>query len=173
VEGAARLRIAPTPRHHAGHERAGKRRLLEDKFARRRATVAAGPVGRQASASTDVQLSAEILSWSRPKGYLRGCVARAMPPDEDVDEELYGSKIQQGNPGCERPRRLPRRRPITALNRYSWREERIRRSKRVRTENQEGQVGKNPGSDRVGRRKRLPHLVGNYIRYPRRRRRFR
>src|SRR5205807_8836425 len=47
----------------------GMRRLLEDKFTLGgEATVAAGPVGRTTSANTDVQMSAEILSWSRAKG---------------------------------------------------------------------------------------------------------
>src|SRR5437879_2691067 len=51
----------------------GMRRLLEDKFTLGgEATVAAGPVGRTTSANTDVQLSAEILSWSRSKGLFAG-----------------------------------------------------------------------------------------------------
>ncbi|MBX9678632.1 MAG: lipid-binding SYLF domain-containing protein [Gemmataceae bacterium] len=36
------------------------------------ASVAAGPVGRQASAATDTQLKAEILSWSRSRGLFAG-----------------------------------------------------------------------------------------------------
>src|SRR5450759_4693315 len=50
----------------------GMRRLLEDKVTLgAEATVAAGPVGRQTAASTDVQMSAEILSWSRSKAVCR------------------------------------------------------------------------------------------------------
>src|SRR5215212_9776737 len=51
----------------------GMRRLTEDKFTLgAEATVAAGPVGRQSTAQTDAQLSAEILSWSRSKGLFAG-----------------------------------------------------------------------------------------------------
>ena len=74
----------------------GMRRLLEDKVTLgAEATVAAGPVGRQTSASTDAQLSAEILSWSRSKGLFAGIALHGatMRPDNDVNEELYGSKV--------------------------------------------------------------------------------
>jgi lipid-binding SYLF domain-containing protein len=74
----------------------GMRRLLEDKFTLGgEATVAAGPVGRQTSASTDVQMSAEILSWSRSKGLFAGIALHGatLRPDNDVNEELYGKKL--------------------------------------------------------------------------------
>jgi lipid-binding SYLF domain-containing protein len=74
----------------------GMRRLLEDKFTLgAEATVAAGPVGRQTAASTDAQLSAEILSWSRSKGLFAGIALHGatMRPDNDANEELYGSKV--------------------------------------------------------------------------------
>ena len=74
----------------------GMRRLLEDKVTLgAEATVAAGPVGRQTSASTDVQLSAEILSWSRSKGLFAGIALHGatMRPDNDVNQELYGTKM--------------------------------------------------------------------------------
>ena len=38
------------------------------------AAVAAGPVGRQASAATDAMLKAEILSYSRSRGLFAGLV---------------------------------------------------------------------------------------------------
>ena len=74
----------------------GMRRLLSDKFTLgAEATVAAGPVGRHAGANTDVQLSAEILSWSRSKGLFAGVALQGatLRPDEDANEELYGSKL--------------------------------------------------------------------------------
>lgn len=74
----------------------GMRRLMEDKVTLgAEATVAAGPVGRQTSASTDVQLSAEILSWSRSKGLFAGIALHGatMRPDNDVNAELYGAKL--------------------------------------------------------------------------------
>lgn len=74
----------------------GMRRLLDDKVTLgAEATVAAGPVGRQTAANTDAQLSAEILSYSRSKGLFAGIALHGatMRPDNDVNEELYGSKM--------------------------------------------------------------------------------
>lgn len=58
-------------------------------------SVAAGPVGRDARAATDVQLQAEILSYSRTQGLfaginLSGGVIRG---DEDDNRDLYGKTI--------------------------------------------------------------------------------
>jgi lipid-binding SYLF domain-containing protein len=105
----------------------GMRRLLEDKVTLgAEATVAAGPVGRQTSASTDVQLSAEILSWSRSKGLFAGIALHGatMRPDNDVNAELYGRKLTNreiltgGQTAPASSTSL-----ITALNRYSPRED--------------------------------------------------
>jgi lipid-binding SYLF domain-containing protein len=74
----------------------GMKRLMQDKFTLGgEATVAAGPVGRQTSASTDVQLSAEILSWSRSKGLFAGVALHGatLRPDGNVNRELYGGKL--------------------------------------------------------------------------------
>jgi len=74
----------------------GMRRLLEDKFTLGgEATVAAGPVGRSTAANTDLQMSAEILSWSRSKGLFAGIALQGatLRPDNDVNQELYGSKL--------------------------------------------------------------------------------
>ena len=74
----------------------GMRRLMSDKFTiGAEATAAAGPVGRHASANTDAQLSAEILSWSRSKGLFAGVSldGATLRPDEDANQELYGSKM--------------------------------------------------------------------------------
>ena len=59
------------------------------------ASVAAGPVGRDARAATDAQMKAEILSYSRTQGLfaginLSGGVVRA---DEDDNVDLYGKAI--------------------------------------------------------------------------------
>jgi lipid-binding SYLF domain-containing protein len=75
----------------------GMRRLMEDKFTLGgEATVAAGPVGRSTAANTDVQLSAEILSWSRSKGLFAGVALQGatLRGDEDVNNELYGTKLR-------------------------------------------------------------------------------
>jgi SH3 domain-containing YSC84-like protein 1 len=55
-------------------------------------SVAAGPVGRNASAATDIRMSAEILSYSRSKGIfagvsLDGAVVQA---DKSGDRAMYG-----------------------------------------------------------------------------------
>jgi len=74
----------------------GMRRLMEDKFTLgAEATVAAGPVGRQSTAQTDAQMSAEILSWSRSKGLFAGIAltGATLRPDNDVNQELYGTKL--------------------------------------------------------------------------------
>jgi lipid-binding SYLF domain-containing protein len=59
------------------------------------ASVAAGPVGRSASAETDVVLTAEILSYSRAKGVfagvsLEGSTVRA---DDGANKALYGKEL--------------------------------------------------------------------------------
>jgi SH3 domain-containing YSC84-like protein 1 len=74
----------------------GMNRLLEDKFTLGAdASAAAGPVGRDAKASTDVQMSAEILAWSRSKGLFAGVSLNGTTMRNDLDEnqELYGKKL--------------------------------------------------------------------------------
>jgi lipid-binding SYLF domain-containing protein len=74
----------------------GMKHLLEDKFTLGGdATVAAGPVGRDASAQTDVALHAEMLSYSRSRGLFAGIALEGatLRPDKDADRELYGRDI--------------------------------------------------------------------------------
>jgi lipid-binding SYLF domain-containing protein len=72
--------------------------LLSDKFKLGGdASVAAGPVGRNATAATDISLNAEILSYSRSRGLfagvsLDGAVVRA---DNSGDEALYGTNVDR------------------------------------------------------------------------------
>jgi lipid-binding SYLF domain-containing protein len=56
------------------------------------ASVAAGPVGRDAEASTDIQMRAEILSYSRTRGLFAGVTLKgsAIREDRDANEVLYG-----------------------------------------------------------------------------------
>ena len=71
----------------------GVKRLLSDKFTLGAdATVAAGPVGRDASAETDAELHAEMLSYSRSRGIFAGIALEGatLRSDEDADRELYG-----------------------------------------------------------------------------------
>ena len=59
------------------------------------AGVAAGPVGRTAQASTDIQLSAQILSYSRARGVFGGVTINGSTIRQDVDanERFYGSRL--------------------------------------------------------------------------------
>jgi SH3 domain-containing YSC84-like protein 1 len=74
----------------------GVEKLLQDKFTLGAdTTVAAGPVGRSASAATDAQMTAQILSYSRSKGLfagisLEGAVMRASDSD---NKALYGKDV--------------------------------------------------------------------------------
>ncbi len=74
----------------------GMKHLLEDKFTLGGdATVAAGPVGRDASAQTDVALHAEMLSYSRSRGLFAGIALEGatLRPDKDANRELYGREV--------------------------------------------------------------------------------
>jgi len=59
------------------------------------ASAAAGPVGRTASAETDVAMKAEILSWSRAKGVFGGVSLEGstLRSDDGADKNLYGKKL--------------------------------------------------------------------------------
>ena len=58
-------------------------------------SVAAGPKGRDASASTDATLRAEILSYSRSRGLFAGVSLEgtSLRPDNDANAEIYGRAI--------------------------------------------------------------------------------
>ena len=74
----------------------GAEKLLSSKFTLGAdASVAAGPVGRTASADTDAKLHAEILSYSRSRGAFAGISLEGatLRPDEDSNAELYGRKL--------------------------------------------------------------------------------
>jgi len=60
------------------------------------ASVAAGPVGRDASAETDVTLRSEILSYSRSRGLFAGISLEGstIRPDNKANEQIYGKKLE-------------------------------------------------------------------------------
>src|SRR5947199_5155289 len=67
--------------------------LLEDKFEiGGEGSVAAGPVGRAASPSTDAQLTAGIISYSRSQGLFAGLELKGVVinPDNDDNRAVYG-----------------------------------------------------------------------------------
>ena len=59
------------------------------------ASVAAGPVGRDASADTDAYMRSEILSYSRSKGAFAGVSVNGavVQADHSGDEAMYGSSV--------------------------------------------------------------------------------
>jgi lipid-binding SYLF domain-containing protein len=59
------------------------------------ASAAAGPVGRNASAETDITLRAEILSYSRARGLFAGIslAGSTLRPDNDGNKNLYGKDV--------------------------------------------------------------------------------
>lgn len=58
-------------------------------------SAAAGPVGRNASAETDVTLRAEILSYSRARGLFAGVslAGSTLRADNDANKNLYGKEV--------------------------------------------------------------------------------
>lgn len=69
--------------------------LLKDKFELGgEASIAAGPVGREAAASTNPRMDAGILSYSRSKGVFIGAALKGavISPDNDLNEAVYGKK---------------------------------------------------------------------------------
>ncbi|MGI8836549.1 MAG: YSC84-related protein [Pyrinomonadaceae bacterium] len=70
---------------------------MEDKFEiGGEASIAAGPVGRTASASSNVTLDAGILSYSRSKGAFIGASLKGgmISPDNDLNGAVYGMKAR-------------------------------------------------------------------------------
>jgi len=60
------------------------------------ASAAAGPVGRNASAETDVTMRAEILTYSRARGLFAGIslAGGTVRPDGDANARIYGKKVE-------------------------------------------------------------------------------
>lgn len=76
----------------------GKSKLLEDKFTvGADASVMAGPVGRSAQASTDAQMHAQILAYSRAHGLFGGVSLEGatLRPDTDDNHDIYGPAARQ------------------------------------------------------------------------------
>jgi SH3 domain-containing YSC84-like protein 1 len=74
----------------------GADKLLSSKFTLgAEGSVAAGPVGRTATAQTDAQMRADILSWSRTQGLFAGVALEGATLREDLDDNvaLYGKKL--------------------------------------------------------------------------------
>lgn len=59
------------------------------------ASAAAGPVGRTASAETDIAMKAEILTYSRARGAFAGVslAGSTLRPDNDANKSVYGKEV--------------------------------------------------------------------------------
>ena len=105
----------------------GADKLLASKFTLgAEGSVAAGPVGRTATAQTDVQLHADILSWSRSQGLFAGLALEGATLRQDLDDNstIYGTRLENRDIVTSR-RRVPpaATKLINLLNKYSAREE--------------------------------------------------
>ncbi len=73
------------------------------------ASIAAGPIGRNAEAATDLQMHAEILSYSRSRGVFAGISLEgaSLRQDTKANRAIYGSKVNPRalllSPGQEIP----------------------------------------------------------------------
>jgi lipid-binding SYLF domain-containing protein len=101
----------------------GMKRLLTSKFTLgAEASVAGGPVGRNATAQTDAMMTAEILSWSRSHGIFAGVSLDGATLRSDIDENMvmYGQRWSNKevlNSGLKPPAGSAKL--IVSLNKYS------------------------------------------------------
>jgi SH3 domain-containing YSC84-like protein 1 len=112
----------------------GADKLLSSKFTLgAEGSVAAGPVGRTATAQTDAQMRADILSWSRSQGLFAGVALEGATLRQDLDDNaaLYGKKLENRyivNSLVRPPAAATKL--IAELNRYSPRESQAARKQR-------------------------------------------
>src|SRR5437764_1862891 len=101
----------------------GADKLLSSKFTLgAEGSVAAGPVGRTATAQTDAQMHAEILSWSRSQGLFAGLALAGATLRQDLDDnaKLYGKKLENRaivTSGIQAPQSAAKL--LSLLNKYS------------------------------------------------------
>jgi len=104
----------------------GADKLLESKFTLgAEGSVAGGPVGRTATAQTDAQMKADILSWSRSQGLFAGVALQGATLRQDLDDNatLYGKKLENREivtSGVKAPKAAEAL--LDLLNKYSPRE---------------------------------------------------
>jgi SH3 domain-containing YSC84-like protein 1 len=105
----------------------GAEKLLDSKFTLgAEGSVAAGPVGRTATAQTDAQMHADILSWSRSQGLFAGIALEGATLRQDTDDNtnLYGRKISNREiVNLKRGMPAAAQHLIETLNKYSASEE--------------------------------------------------
>jgi SH3 domain-containing YSC84-like protein 1 len=83
--------------------------------------VAAGPVGRNASAQTDAKMQAEILSWSRSRGVFAGISLQGATLRQDLDdnEKLYGKRLDTKEVVMQKTAPSAAMKLLELLNHYS------------------------------------------------------
>ena len=106
------------------NDRRGLENLVRNQFTLGAdAAVAAGPVGRDAKAATDVQMRAQILSYSRARGLFAGVTINGstVRQDRDANERFYGKSLEMKQIVFERVVGTPAPVPVwlDALNRYA------------------------------------------------------
>jgi lipid-binding SYLF domain-containing protein len=103
--------------------KSGMDHLLSSKFTLGGdASVAAGPVGRESTADTDLSMHAEILSWSRSRGVFAGIALQGatLRPDSDTDKDIYGHEINRADVlNGKVPTPQPAAELVQTLTRYS------------------------------------------------------
>jgi SH3 domain-containing YSC84-like protein 1 len=104
----------------------GADKLLSIKFTLgTEGSVAAGPVGRTATAQTDAQMHADILSWSRSQGLFAGLALEGATLRQDLDDNatIYGKRLENRQI-VTGGRRVPAaaEKLINLLDKYSARE---------------------------------------------------
>jgi len=101
----------------------GMQKLLESKFTLGgEGQVAAGPVGRTASAETDAKMTAEILSWSRSRGVFAGLSLQGATLREDAEDNqaMYGQPISNHDIVAKWQEKTPAGAELVSmLNKYS------------------------------------------------------
>jgi lipid-binding SYLF domain-containing protein len=88
----------------------GAEKLMASKFTLGGdASVAGGPVGRTSSAETDLQMHAQILTYSRARGVFAGISLQGatLRPDKDANKELYGGDFSNQNIVLENKAKAP------------------------------------------------------------------
>ena len=104
----------------------GAEKLIESQFTVGAiGSIAAGPVGRTATAQTDAQMHADMLSWSRSQGLFAGVALEGATLREDLDDNaaLYGRKLSNSEivtKGVHPPEAAAKL--LDLLNRYSAKE---------------------------------------------------
>src|SRR5512132_1828859 len=104
----------------------GADKLLSSKFTLgAEGSVAAGSVGRTATAQTDAQMRADILSWSRSQGLFAGLALEGATLRQDLDDNatLYGKRLENRDIVTGERAAPQSAAPLMALlNKYSARE---------------------------------------------------